>query len=180
MSSQEILINMQIVQSWVRIRAPLDDGAVTGYGADRETVIELLNEALATKLIGVLRCRRHHFMTRAIHLQNSAQKFLTHGNEELGHADQLAERIVQLGGAPDFSPEQLVERSHSKYAVGTTLASMIREDLEAKSVSTDNYRSTIQYLGDNDPTTRRMLEDILAVEEKHADDMADLLMALPS
>ena len=164
-----------------RARANIDEGAVTtGYSADRATVLRLLDESLATELVCVLRYRRHHFMARGIHSQSVAQEFLVHSNEEQGHADQIAERIVQLGGEPDFAPGSLVERSHAEYVAGDTLASMIREDLVAERIAIDSYRDIIMYLGDQDPTTRRMLEAILAVEEQHADELADLLVAFPA
>lgn len=170
-----------VTQLRTRARQHLDEGAVTaGYTADRETVLKLLNDSLATELICVLRYRRHHFMARGIHSQSVAQEFLDHSNEELGHADQIAERIVQLGGAPDFAPNGLTSRSHAEYIEGDTLASMIREDLVAERIAIDSYREIIQYLGDNDPTTRRMLEGILAVEEEHADELSDLLDAFPT
>jgi len=164
-----------------RARANIDKGAVTtGYSADRATVLRLLDESLATELVCVLRYRRHHFMARGIHSQSVAQEFLDHSNEEQGHADQIAERIVQLGGEPDFAPGGLVDRSHAEYVAGDTLASMIREDLVAERIAIDSYRDIIMYLGDQDPTTRRMLEAILAVEEQHADELADLLVAFPA
>jgi bacterioferritin len=164
-----------------RARANIDEGAVTtGYSADRATVLRLLDESLATELVCVLRYRRHHFMARGIHSQSVAQEFLDHSNEEQGHADQIAERIVQLGGEPDFAPGSLVDRSHAEYVAGDTLASMIREDLVAERIAIDSYRDIIRYLGDQDPTTRRMLEGILAVEEQHADELADLLVAFPA
>jgi len=143
-------------------------------------VLRLLDESLATELVCVLRYRRHHFMARGIHSQSVAQEFLVHSNEEQGHADQIAERIVQLGGEPDFAPGGLVDRSHAEYVAGDTLASMIREDLVAERIAIDSYRDIIMYLGDQDPTTRRMLEAILAVEEQHADELADLLVAFPA
>jgi bacterioferritin len=161
-------------------RQHMDEGAVTaGYSADRENVLKLLNDSLATELLCVLRYRRHHFMARGIHSQSVAQEFLDHSNEEQGHADQIAERIVQLGGEPDFAPGSLIDRSHAEYVAGGTLASMIREDLVAERIAIDSYRDIIRYLGDQDPTTRRMLEGILAVEEQHADELADLLVAFP-
>jgi len=163
-----------------RARQHLDDGSVTaGYTADRDAVLKLLNASLATELVCVLRYRRHHFMARGIHSQSVAQEFLDHSNEEQGHADQIAERIVQLGGAPNFSPDGLTGRSHAEYVEGDSLVSMIKEDLVAERIAIDSYRDIIQYLGDQDPTTRRMMEGILAVEEEHADDLADLLVAFP-
>ncbi len=164
-----------------RARQHIDDGAVTsGYSADRETVLKLLNDSLATEIVCVLRYRRHHFMAKGIQSKSIADEFLAHSNEEQGHADQLAERIVQLGGEPDFSPQGLVSRSHAEYVEGTTLMDMIKEDLIAERIAIDSYRDIIQYLGDKDPTTRRMLESILAVEEQHADELADLVQDVPS
>ena len=157
-------------------RQDIEKGAVTaGYSADRKAVLKLLNDALATETVCVLRYQHHHFMARGIHSQAVAAEFLTHSNEEQGHADQIAERIVQLGGEPDFSPGSLVSRSHAEHVEGTTLAEMIREDRVAERIAIDSYRDSIHYLGDQDPTTRRLLESILAVEEEHADDLADLL-----
>ena len=164
-----------------RARQRIDEGSVTsGYSADREIVLKLLNESLATELVCVLRYRRHHFMARGIHSQSVAQEFLDHSNEEQGHADEIAARIVQLGGEPDFAPDGLTGRSHAEYVAGTSLASMIREDLVAERIAIDSYRDIIPYLGDQDPTTRRMMEGILAVEEEHADELADLLVAFPN
>ena len=163
-----------------RARQHIDDGSVTaGYSANRAMVLKLLNDSLATELVCVLRYRRHHFMARGIHSQSVAQEFLDHSNEELGHADEIAARIVQLGGEPDFAPAGLVGRSHAEYVEGHSLASMISEDLVAERIAIDSYRDMIKFLGDQDPTTRRMMEGILAVEEEHADDLADLLVAFP-
>ena len=162
-----------------RARQHIEEGAVTeGYRGDRKTVIKLLNEALATEIVCVLRYRRHYFMAQGIHADPIAQEFLTHANEEQGHADQIAGRIVQLGGSPDFSPEGLLTRSHSEYVAGETLVDMIKEDLVAERVAIDSYTEMIRYVGDNDITTRRMLEEILAVEEEHADDLASFLADL--
>jgi bacterioferritin len=159
-----------------RARQHIDEGAVTdGYRANRETVIKILNEALATEIVCVLRYRRHYFMAQGIHADPIAQEFLTHANEEQGHADQIAGRIVQLGGSPNFSPEGLLTRSHSEYVEGTTLLEMIKENLVAERVAIDSYTEMIRYVGDNDITTRRMLESILAVEEEHADDLVSFL-----
>lgn len=163
-----------------RARQHIEAGAVTvGYGADREAVLTLLNSALATEIVCMLRYRRHHFMVRGIHSQAVAEEFLMHSNEEQGHADLLAERIVQLGGEPNFSPEGLLARSHAEYVEGVTLVDMIKENLVAERIAIDSYREVIQYLGNQDPTTQRLLESILAVEEEHADDLADLLFAMP-
>lgn len=162
-----------------RARQHIADGSVTaGYSADREIVLKLLNDSLATELVCVLRYRRHHFMARGINSQAIGQEFLDHSNEEQGHADQIAERIVQLGGAPDFAPEGLATRSHAEYVEGDSLSSMISEDLVAERIAIDSYRAVIQYLAEQDPTTRRMIEAILAVEEQHADELADLLVSV--
>ena len=162
-------------------RQHVDNGAVTaGYAADRESVVKLLNDALATEIVCVLRYRRHYFMARGIDSQSVAAEFLAHSNEEQGHADQIAERIVQLGGEPDLSPGSLAGRSHAEYVAGNSLVDMIREDLVAERIAIDSYRDAIRYVGGDDPTTRRMLEGILAVEEEHADDMADLLQRFPA
>ena len=162
-----------------RARQHIEEGAVTeGYRADRGTVINLLNEALATEIVCVLRYKRHYFMAQGIHADPIAQEFLTHANEEQGHADQIAGRIVQLGGSPNFSPEGLLMRSHSEYVEGQTLVEMIREDLVAERVAIDSYNEMIRYVADDDVTTRRMLEGILAVEEEHADDLASFLADL--
>ena len=162
-----------------RARQHIEDGAVTdGYRGNRDTVIKLLNEALATEIVCVLRYKRHYFMAQGIHADPIATEFLQHANEEQGHADQLASRIVQLGGSPNFSPEGILSRSHSEYVEGTTLIEMIREDLVAERVAIDSYTEMIRYVGDNDITTRRILESILAVEEEHADDLASFLADL--
>lgn len=157
-------------------RRNLDKGPVTeNYGADRKTVLKLLNDALATELVCVLRYKRHYFMAKGIESEAVAQEFLEHANEEQQHADMLAARIVQLGGEPDFSPASLAERSHSEYKEGKNLEDMIRENLIAERIAIESYRSMVQYLGEGDTTTRRIFEEILAVEEEHADDMSDLL-----
>jgi bacterioferritin len=162
-----------------RARQHIEEGAVTGgYRADRETVIKLLNEALATEIVCILRYKRHYFMAQGIHADPIAAEFLQHANEEQAHADELAGRIVQLGGDPNFSPEGLLTRSHSEYVEGTSLLDMIKEDLVAERIAIDSYGEMIRYLGDDDPTTRRMLEGILAVEEEHADDLASFLADL--
>lgn len=159
-----------------RARKHIEKGAVTeGYSADRETVIKLLNEALATELVCVLRYKRHYFMANGIHADSVAAEFLEHANDEQGHADQIAARIVQLGGAPNFNPEGLLTRSHAEYVEGDTLTDMIKEDLVAERIAIDSYREMVRYFGNDDPTSRRMIEGILAVEEEHADDLVSLL-----
>jgi len=159
-----------------RARQHLQNGAVTeGYSADRETVVKLLNEALATEIVCNLRYRRHYFMAAGIDSQAAADEFLQHANEEQGHADQIAERIVQLGGQPNFNPQGLLTRSHAEYVEGTSLVDMIKEDLVAERIAIDSYREMVRYLGNDDPTSRRMMEGILAVEEEHADDLVTLL-----
>jgi len=159
-----------------RARQHIEKGAVTeGYKADRETVNKILNEALATEIVCVLRYKRHYFMASGIHAESVAAEFLQHANEEQGHADLIAQRIVQLGGAPNFNPEGLLSRSHAEYVEGDTLIDMIKEDLVAERIAIDSYREIIQYLGNDDPTTRRMMEGILAMEEEHADDLVNLL-----
>jgi bacterioferritin len=162
-----------------RARQHIEQGAVTGgYRADRDTVVRLLNEALATEIVCVLRYKRHYFMAQGIHADPIAAEFLQHANEEQGHADQIAGRIVQLGGEPNFSPEGILTRSHSEYVEGNNLVEMLREDLVAERVAIDSYSEMIRYVGDDDITTRRMLEQILAVEEEHADDLASFLADL--
>lgn len=159
-----------------RARQHIENGAVTeGYTANRETAVKILNEALATELVCVLRYRRHYFMASGIHAESVAAEFLQHSNDEQGHADQIATRIVQLNGEPDFNPQGLLTRSHAEYAEGTTLLDMIKEDLVAERIAIDSYREMIRYFGNDDPTSRRMLEGILAVEEEHADDLVNLL-----
>jgi bacterioferritin len=159
-----------------RARKHIENGAVTeGYTADRETVVKLLNEALATEIVCVLRYKRHYFMASGIHAEGVAAEFLEHANDEQGHADRIAQRIVQLQGEPNFNPDGLLMRSHAEYVEGTSLTDMIQEDLVAERIAIDSYREMITYLGNDDPTSRRMLEEILAVEEEHADDLVSLL-----
>jgi len=159
-----------------RARQHLDDGAVIqSYGADREAVLRMLNEALATEIVCMLRYRRHHFMAKGINAEPIAAEFLTHATEELGHADSICARIVQLGGEPDLSPDTLSARSHAEYIPAATLAEMVKENLVAERIAIESYGDMIRYLGDKDVTTRRLLEQILAVEEEHADELADLL-----
>ena len=159
-----------------RARQHIENGAVTqGYAADRETVVKLLNEALATEIVCVLRYKRHYFMASGINAESVATEFLEHANEEQGHADSIAHRIVQLKGEPNFNPEGLLMRSHAEYVEGTSLTEMIREDLVAERIAIDSYREMITYFGNDDPTSRRLMEEILAVEEEHADDLVNLL-----
>lgn len=159
-----------------RARKHIEQGAVThGYHGDRETILRLLGEALATELVCVLRYKRHHYMATGLHAEGAAAEFLQHANEEQGHADELAARIVQLGGKPDFNPDTLSTRSHAEYVEGESLRDMLKEDLIAERIAIDSYREMINYIGQDDSTTRRMLEGILAVEEEHADDLQSLL-----
>lgn len=162
-----------------RARKHIENGAVTeNYKADREQVIKILNEALATEIVCVLRYKRHYYMATGIHAQAVADEFLAHANEEQGHADLIAERITQLQGAPNFNPEGMLTRSHSEYVEGGSLVDMIKENLIAERIAIDSYSEMIRYVGDGDVTTRRMLEGILAMEEEHADDLANLLATL--
>jgi bacterioferritin len=159
-----------------RARQHIEDGAVTdSYKGDRKTVLRVLNEALATEIVCVLRYKRHHYMAKGIHSQAVAEEFLEHATEEQEHADQIAERITQLDGEPNFNPEGLLTRSHSEYVEGESLVDMIKEDLVAERIAIESYSEIIRYLADNDPTSRRMMESILAKEEEHAEDMKTLL-----
>ena len=160
-------------------RMDVEQGAVTaGYTADRSTVLKLLNDALATELVCVMRYRRHHFMATGIHSKAISDEFLAHSNEELGHADALAKRIVQLGGEPNFAPDELTKRSHAEYVECETLAEMIKENVIAERIAIDSYREFIRYLGFDDPTTSHLLKKILAVEEEHADELADFMISM--
>ncbi len=157
-------------------RVNIENGPVTeNYQADRDAVLRMLNEALATEIICVLRYRRHYYMSKGINSEPIAQEFLEHSNAEQGHADKLALRIVQLGGEPDLDPDQLSSKSHAEYVVGKDLKDMIREDLIAERIAIDSYKQMINYIRNDDPTTRRLLEDILANEEEHADELSNLL-----
>jgi bacterioferritin len=159
-------------------RQNVENGAVTqGYAADRNVVIRLLNEALATELVCVLRYKRHYFMAKGIHSEGVKAEFFQHANEEMEHADRIAKRITEIGGEPNFSPIGLSDRSHAEYVAGETLNSMIKEDLIAERIAIESYREMISYLGDRDPTTQRMLKEILAIEEEHAEDLASLLLS---
>lgn len=159
-----------------RARKHMENGAVTeSYGADRAQVIQVLNEVLATEIVCTLRYKRHYYMAQGIHSEAVKAEFAEHAAQEQEHADMVAERITQLNGAPDFNPEVLAARSHSQYVEGSSLKSMMQEDLVAERIAIETYGEIIRWLGDHDPTTRRMIEEILAVEEDHADDMASLL-----
>jgi len=159
-----------------RARQHIESGAVTeGYRGDRETVIRLLNEALATEIVCVLRYKRHFYMASGIHSQAVAEEFQEHAREEQEHADMIAERITQLDGEPNFSPEGLSARSHSQYVEGTSLLDMMREDLVAERIAIESYSEIVRFLGDKDPTSRRLMEEILAKEEEHADDLKTLM-----
>ncbi len=158
-----------------RARQHIENGAVTEtYAADLETVVRLLNEALATEIVCVLRYKRHYYMASGIHAQAVADEFLEHAGEEQEHADMIAQRITQLGGEPNFDPQGLRTRSHSEYVEGTTLIDMIREDLVAERIAIESYGEIVRYLGTKDPTTRRLMEQILAKEEEHAEDLRTL------
>lgn len=174
MSDKTFLTDIKTLRE--RARKHIENGAVTeSYKADREKVLQLLNEALATEIVCVLRYKRHYFMASGINAPQVAAEFLEHANQEQAHADQISQRIVQLGGEPNLSPEGLLTRSHSEYVEGGDLREMIQEDLVAERVAIESYGEMIRYIGNDDPTTRRMLEEILAMEEEHADDLADLL-----
>ncbi len=162
-----------------RARREIQDGAVThDYSLNKEQAIKLLNEALATEIVCVLRYRFHYFMASGIHKDGAAAEFLEHSNEEQRHADMIAERIKQLGGKPEMNPAVIAKSSHSEYVEGTSLEDMLREDLVAERIAIQTYREMIKFFGEKDSTSRRMLEEILAVEEEHADDIADLLFAV--
>lgn len=162
-----------------RARRKIEDGAVTSnYGLDKDQAVAVLNEALATELVCVLRYRFHYFAASGINSAGIAQEFLEHANEEQEHADWIAERIKQLGGKPEMNPEVIAKNSHSQYVEGTSLVDMMREDLIAERIAIESYREMVRYFGEKDPTTRRILEEILAKEEEHADELADLLFAV--
>ncbi|NMM10700.1 MAG: ferritin-like domain-containing protein [Polaromonas sp.] len=157
-------------------RQSLDDGAITpAYGPHRDAIIKLLNDSLATELVCVLRYKRHHFMATGMSSPKIAEEFMVHANEESAHADRIARRIVQLGGEPDFSPNSLLQRSHADYDESNDLQTMIRVNLIAERIAVESYRQMIALIGDEDPTTRRMLIDILTDEEEHADELKDWL-----
>ncbi len=162
-----------------RARENMECGAITqSYGADRQAVVDVLNAALATELVCVLRYKRHYFMAQGIASESVKSEFLEHANEEQGHADKLCERIVQLGGEPDLDPQTLSARSHSQYVEGKDLVDMVREDLVAERIAIDSYREIVQWLADRDPTSRRVMEEILANEEEHAEDLGSMLQGM--
>jgi bacterioferritin len=174
MAEKTFLADIKTIRE--RARRHIEEGAVTeNYGADKATVLRLLNESLATEIVCTLRYRRHYFMAKGLTSAGVAAEFLEHANEEQAHADQFAERIVQLGGEPNFDPEGLASRSHAEYVEGESLIDMIREDLVAERIAIESYRDIIRYLGEGDPTTRKLFEGVLAVEEEHADDMLSLI-----
>jgi bacterioferritin len=159
-----------------RAREHMERGAVTaGYKADRKRVIEVLNEVLATEIVCVLRYKRHYYAASGIHAESVKAEFLQHAVEEQQHADWAATRITQLGGQPNLNPEGLASRAHSEFGDGADLQSMIRENLLAERIAIESYSDIVRWLANDDPTTRRMIEDILKMEEEHADDMAQLL-----
>ena len=175
--AKDFLTDIKIIRR--RARQHMEQGPVTpGYRGQLTTILRLLNEALATEIVCVLRYKRHFYMASGIHAQSVAAEFLQHATEEQAHADEIAARIVQLGGEPNFAPQGLAERSHSEYVPGRDLIEMIEEDLVAERVAIDSYGEMIRFIGDTDSTTRRMLEGILALEEEHADDLANLLTTL--
>ncbi|HET7359772.1 MAG TPA: ferritin-like domain-containing protein [Rhodanobacteraceae bacterium] len=177
MAAKPFLTDIKTIRA--RARANIDKGAITaGYKADRKKVIAVLNEALATEIVCVLRYKFHHYMAKGIHAQSVAAEFLEHANEEQGHADRIAERITQLEGTPNFNPAGLLTRSHSEYVEGDDLVDMIKEDLVAERIAIETYSEIVRFLGNDDPTTRRLMEEILANEEEHAEDMSTLLEEL--
>jgi bacterioferritin len=162
-----------------RARQSINEGAVTqDYALDKDEAIKRLNEALATEIVCTLRYRFHYFMATGIHKEGAAAEFLEHSNQELGHADRIAERIKQLGGKPEMNPAKISAVSHAEYVEGTSLEDMLREDLVAERIAIQSYREMVEFFGHADSTSRRMMEEILAVEEEHADDLADLLFAV--
>lgn len=164
-----------------RARAHMENGAVTeGYKVDRDTAIKLLNEALATEIVCVLRYKQHYYAARGIHSEGVKAEFLQHATEEQDHADRIAERITQLGGNPNYNPDGMLTRSHSEYVEADSLIDMIKEDLVAERIAIDSYSEMIRFFGDGDPTSRRLMEDILAKEEEHANDLVDLLHKMDS
>ena len=177
MASKPFLTDIEAIRK--RAREHIGQGAITaGYSADRETVIKLLNEALATEIVCTLRYKFHYYMASGIHSQAVKAEFLEHAQQEQEHADRIAERITQLDGKPNFDPDGLLGRAHADYAEGVDLVDMIKEDLVAERIAIDTYRAIVEYIGADDPTTRRIMEEVLAQEEEHAEDMATLLAQL--
>jgi bacterioferritin len=174
MTTQPFVTDLKAIRQ--RARDNMCDGAVTGaYNADRDRVVEVLNQALATEIVCVLRYKSHYFMARGINKEPVAAEFLQHAAEEQTHADMICERITQLGGEPNLNPEGLATRSHSEYKGGSSLGELVREDLVAERIAIETYSEIIRWLANDDPTTRRMMESILAMEEEHANDMLDLI-----
>ena len=183
MANQQMKTSLseRIHQIKSNVRQSIEMGAVTpSYKGDLDDAVRILNTALATEIVCVLRYKFHYFTATGLHAKAVAEEFLEHANEEQAHADQIAERICQLGGKPDLNPATLLARSHADYAEGNTLTEMIKENLIAERIAIESYREMIQFFGDNDPTTRRVLESILAQEEEHADDMANILTTISS
>jgi bacterioferritin len=171
----EFLTDIETLRA--RARATIESGPITGaYGADRPKVIAVLNEALATELVCVLRYKRHYYTISGLGTSEIKEEFLEHANEEMAHADRIAERIVQLNGAPNFNPAILQQRSHAEYDDALDPQAMVRANLIAERVAIESYRQMIQAIGDRDPVTRQLLVDVLKEEEEHADDMRDLLL----
>jgi bacterioferritin len=169
--------NMEDIRT--RARQKIEQGAVTeDYQLNLDQVTGILNEVLATEIVCTLRYRFHYFMATGIHSSAVAEEFLEHANEEQEHADMVARRIKQLGGKPEMNPEVIVQNSHSEYKEGTSLADMIREDLIAERIAIETYREIAKFFGEKDPTSRVMVEEILAKEEEHADELTDLLFAV--
>ncbi len=173
----QFLKNIEEIRA--RARQQIASGAVTkDYKLDRQQAISILNESLATELVCVLRYKFHYFMATGIHSAGVAAEFLKHAQEEQGHADRIAKRIRQLGGKPEMNPAVIAKASHSEYEEGTSLADMIREDLVAERIAIETYREIVKYFGEQDPTSRLMMEEILTKEEEHAEELADLLFAV--
>jgi bacterioferritin len=164
-----------------RARQHISDGAVTAANkADRDQVVKVLNEVLATEIVCNLRYRRHYYMADGLYSESVKAEFLEHAQEEQQHADAVATRIVQLNGEPDFNPVSLSARSHAEYSEGKDLVSMIEEDLVAERIAIETYSEIVRWLADRDPTTRRVIEQILEKEEEHAEDLASLIARLPT
>lgn len=175
-NSEEKSFSPNVEELRKRARKDVEEGAVTkGYPAQKEAIIKMLNDALATELVCVLRYRKHYYMAKGIDSEPVAQEFLEHADEELSHVDKLAIRIAQLGGEPDLNPKTFPAKSHSEYVEAENLKDMIKENLVAERIAIDSYRAMIDFIGGSDPTTRRILEEILEVEEEHADELADLI-----